>query len=754
MTQSIPISVLFASLAAMTLPLDATAFEMSSKKGCAICHVMWLDAFRTDKETLIEWQPGNVLMKDTQGVVSSEDVCYSCHDGYVEDSRHLVWKYNNHKTFVKPSGKVSVPTSLPLSNKRELYCGTCHTPHGAGAAPTGVEGITSFFREKNVDSSLCEMCHRSEARFDRTNGHPLRVRHDRISSVSANLQGSEAAENPRIVCQTCHRVHGAKGAKIVAVENRNSELCTECHRKQKQVFYSKHDLRRTMPESKNTKQQLPEESGPCGACHIPHHAANKKLWARPFALVNNPSQMCLVCHGEKSHDPIRQVGSHSHPINVKPLPNDTIPESLPLFADSTIRDPDGRMQCFTCHDPHQWELGQPLSITGKDIEGDANNSFLRMPNSILSTLCVTCHLDKNTVLASDHNLNVTAPDEKNISGFTPRESGPCSACHLSHNAMGSKLWAKGRSADSSVTMQMCTACHNRSGAARSKMVGDSDHPIEVKLVRQNRSISPDPTAGVLPLYDDDGNRKANEKIACMTCHDPHRWNPKTANAKGSYSFENLEGTASDSFLRKANAPTSALCNSCHAEQAPITGTAHDLNVTAPAEKNLRDQTVTQSGQCGACHVVHNSPGRVRLWARRLGPTGSSDNILDSLCTSCHSKGNVAQKKTPRIASHPTDRLIINTVLMDKKQGLYTPLFDASGRRAELGSISCASCHDTHRWGFLGKSPNGVRNWRGIGASKFLRTASYNTVCVNCHAEEAPFRYLFFHQPEVRALRPD
>ena len=65
-------------------------------------------------------------MKDTQGVVSSEEICYSCHDGYVNDSRHVVWKDNQHKTFVKPSGNVTVPAVLPLSNRNEIYCGTCH----------------------------------------------------------------------------------------------------------------------------------------------------------------------------------------------------------------------------------------------------------------------------------------------------------------------------------------------------------------------------------------------------------------------------------------------------------------------------------------------------------------------------------------------------------------------------------------------------------------------------------------------------
>ena len=70
-------------LISLIINSPAFAIEMSSKRDCAICHVMWMDDFRTGKETLIEWQPGEVPIKGAQDVVSSEEVCYSCHDGYV-----------------------------------------------------------------------------------------------------------------------------------------------------------------------------------------------------------------------------------------------------------------------------------------------------------------------------------------------------------------------------------------------------------------------------------------------------------------------------------------------------------------------------------------------------------------------------------------------------------------------------------------------------------------------------------------------
>ena len=389
-------------------------------------------------------------------------------------------------------------------------------------------------------------------------------------------------------------------------------------------------------------------------------------------------------------------------------------------------------------------INNPRLIFADEPTGNLDSENSRAIIELLLEL----HRDYSTTLVmATHNLEVTAPDEKNTVGRKPSESGTCGSCHLPHNAMGAKLWAKNRSADSSLTLQMCTACHNPNGAAKAKLVGGNDHPVEVK-------IGEAATAGELPLYDGEGNKKPDAQIACMTCHEPHRWAPRNTESGEVRGLENREGTAVDSFLRRANAPSSLLCSSCHTRQAALQGSAHDMGVSAPAEKNLRDQRPAQSGQCGACHLVHNSPGRIRLWARPLGPVATTANILDSLCTSCHSKGNVAEKKIPSIATHPRERLLINTVLSDKTRGSYTPVFDGSGQRVDVGDIACPSCHDTHRWGFLKEKTASSEKPQPTGASKFLRTASRNTVCVNCHGPEALFRYLYFHQPETRILRTD
>ncbi len=728
----------------MYLVLASTAFalDISSKRDCVVCHIMWLEDFRTDKESLIEWQPGNVLMADTQGVVSSEEICYSCHDGYINDSRYITWKYNRHKTSVKPSKNVTIPSSLPLNVRGEVYCGTCHSAHGRGAAPHGdPTGKTSLFRETNVDSSLCEKCHSDKADYKLSNGHQVhKVSSLKLPARLFGLGSKQAIEKNIVICQSCHRVHGARGDKLLIIDNRKSELCLVCHEQKRDIINTKHDLRITLPDEKNIKQQSLSESGPCGACHTPHNAAGKKLWARAIKPGNPASQMCMTCHGKDNRHQIKQVGKYSHPINVEPASASAIPADLPLFSPNGAKNPQGRVQCFTCHDIHRWDPSNPDNKGGKDIEGDASNSFLRVSNNLSSTLCLKCHVGKKQLVTSDHNLEVTVPDEKNIQGFTAKVSGPCGACHIPHNATADFIWAKDISENEDFVTQLCTTCHNKKGVAKTKLIGENYHPVNVTLEKYN-------ITSTLPLYDNKGNKKADGKVACITCHEPHVWDP--VNPVTNYPNKNVEGDATNSFLRKANFPSSDLCNACHPDKALIVGTDHDLNVTAPEATNLMGQTVKESGQCGACHLVHNSPNKIKLWARTFGSYFFNDEMINDLCTSCHSEGHIAENKFPAIGTHPKKRLINNIMRNNKSAIDYAPIYDSEGKLINVGNISCPSCHNAHQWSPIVKEKGIGKNLEGNATNSFLRNVSYNNICIDCHGLDAIFRYKYFHSPEER-----
>jgi len=736
----------------LVIPSAVTALEMSSKRGCAICHVMWLDDFRTDKKTLIEWQPGSVLMKDTQGVVSSEEICYSCHDGYVNDSRATVWKYNRHKTFVKPSNNVAVPSTFPLSNKGEIYCGTCHSAHGVGSDSSDGRSLFSpFSREENVDSSLCERCHRKQTNFKRSNSHPIHSTAIKIPEALFELGGVRAGNKNKVICQTCHKVHGAKGEKITIINNTNSKLCIMCHDKQKSLINTKHDMRLLFPDMKNIKQQEVSQSGPCGACHIPHNGANKRLWARQLGSGDLATQMCLSCHGEKSGYDTKHIGNISHPVNDEPTSDSSITDTLPLYAADLTRSPKGRVQCFTCHEVHRWSTNASTDQGSKDIEGDGSNSFLRISCNVSSDLCLDCHKNKKQLITSDHNLIVTAPGEKNIQGLTADQSGPCGACHVPHNASGGHLWAKTIPENKNIVTQLCVGCHNKNGAGKAKLIGDNYHPVNIGFGKLNPQKAGKEISTLLPFYDSAGNRMPDGKegeIVCNTCHEPHTWSPKQTEPVLNYTFKNITGDATNSFLRIANFPSSDLCKVCHAEKALVDGTAHDLKVTAPKAVNLLGQTVKESGICGTCHLVHNSPNPLKLWARRYGPVGYNESSMDALCTTCHSKGNIAAKKVPRIATHPANKLINNIMRVNKDNKNYTLLFDKNGKEVNVGNLSCPSCHNAHQWNpeyrMAKDDPEG--NLTG----KFLRTESYNMVCMDCHGLDALIKYEYFHDPDKRA----
>ena len=240
-------------------------------------------------------------------------------------------------------------------------------------------------------------------------------------------------------------------------------------------------------------------------------------------------------------------------------------------------------------------------------------------------------------------------------------------------------------------------------------------------------------------------------MACLTCHNPHTWSAQTSRSDQKQILQNREGDAASSFLRKANYPTAELCSSCHPNQASVDGTAHDIRAVAPEAVNLLGQTVKMSGTCSACHLVHNGPNKLKLWARPYSPLPENENIMNALCISCHSKGNMAENKVPPVASHPAGRLISNIIRYNKNDEGYTPIYDQYGQETNTGEISCPSCHNAHQWSPLLHQESNLQdqNDYDLDRFRFLRNPSKDIVCINCHGRQALSRYLYFHSPDKR-----
>jgi predicted CXXCH cytochrome family protein len=722
---------------------SADAITRRPSRECLLCHVLWFDDFKTDAQTLLQEKESPIVIAGAVGLASSRKMCDSCHDGYVFDSRVKVIEGNPHHMLKKPPDGLKLPEDFRLDSNNEMYCGTCHTLHDISGGET--VGSTPFLRRANERSEMCMACHTGKTEQQGSTNHPVLRKVNYVSSFEGDQRGAQFGPEGEIICQSCHNPHGRQA--LVAPLS-NSTLCLICHPNQKYLSDTKHDLRTTLPEATNVKQKRAVDSGPCGACHIPHNGIGKRLWARRLEPGDLATQMCLSCHGEKSGYQIKRIGNFSHPTNVEPVSNAETPPKLPLYSNGLFKQARGRVQCPTCHDVHRWAPAAVAANDAENAEGDASNSFLRLSNLSSSALCIECHIDNKQLITSDHNLKVTAPDETNILGFTAGVSGPCGACHVPHNAAGPRLWGRPTSGDQDFFSQLCTGCHNPSGAAQAKLIGENYHPVNVAFKRSTLTGAEEFSDPSLPLYDQDGNRKPNEKVVCMTCHEPHIWNPEKSGALSNYAFTNMEGDAADSFLRKPNSPSSDLCKDCHSGKVLVDGTVHDLNVSAPEATNLLGQTVKASGLCGACHLVHNSPNPLKIWARPFGPIAENESPSSALCTSCHSKGNIAENKIPRIATHPEGKLLNNILHFNREKRNYTLIFDKYGKEVNFGNIACPSCHNAHKWRY--EEVITEDNPEGQPRGRFLRVKVHNVICIDCHGPDALFRYQYFHDPVKRA----
>ncbi|MDJ0805891.1 MAG: cytochrome c3 family protein [Gammaproteobacteria bacterium] len=721
------------------------------------------DFKREDVATLIPYEPRPVEKSGKQDVVSTEKMCFSCHDGFTLDSRPL-WLdgRHNHPVGMKPSDKVVLPeqdgkTVFPLNDDGNVYCGTCHSAHGLSWQESE---SPIFLRVPNVQSSMCMTCHERPADQKEGTNHPvLKALSDKPEKLAAF--GGMFGRNNEVICQSCHTPHAARSMPLTIMDNRQAALCNQCHTDKADLSGSKHDMTIMAPTTKNRKGELVADYGPCLACHVVHDAdQSAPLWGRESIAANKqrPEGLCKSCHKKGGLAKEKTIGAHSHPLSVSIKKLGISPledgwhskhpasgadlKSLPLFDGAGMKTADAdQVSCPTCHDPHNWSINETIKGDPKKIEGDGQSSFLRLAQGVESDLCINCHVDKRSVLLSKHNLSGKQDRAKYRQSANPKthlDQGVCGSCHRAHNGRGAVMSPVERRKNQSQLQSICTSCHVEGGLAGEKTTGKHSHPLLRNLANVGNKTS-------LPLFNKPGQRHPKGRVDCATCHNPHQWNPtrpmSTAGKK-----RDVDGDAKTSFLRLPAAPGSDLCVDCHRNKRPVRGTDHDLRITEKNAVDHQGRNVAQTGVCGQCHSVHNAQARLALWARETAP--DLDPQL-ALCMSCHAKGAAAESKIPRKIMRPHGILLWSNKIRTGKlnpRGLpEIPVFDNRGNRASVGRVRCASCHNPHIWD-ADKPREGMgKNLEGDVTNSFLRNASSSQiVCADCHGVDAIFRYKYFH----------
>lgn len=678
---------------------DAEARKIAAKRECSICHIMWLDEFqRTDVTPLIPYDPKPVMDSGKQDVVSNERNCFSCHDGYILDSR-FVWenKTYSHPVGVEPSDKVDMPSAkeaqmrpelnlFPLNNDGKVYCGTCHSAHGVDWKQ---EESPVFLRAKNIESSICLNCHKNRSTGPDGGNHPI---HKKIDDPPAHLQelGSKFGKEGTVICQSCHRIHGGRDNKLLVASNKNSALCGTCHSDR----YAKDKLQsgqmgthpvNIVSQTVKIPDEIKKEGGKlgekgeiiCQTCHQPHFAEKK---ASILVKRNEDSALCRTCHTQEG-----RVQNTKHNMALKDAEDTNIRGQK--VGQSGV--------CSACHVPHRGKgprmWARPLA-KGEDPMAD---------------LCLSCHsegkiAEHKLVGVNSHPVGREMARLRravDLPGYSEGgiktvgdEAGrvTCASCHNPHqwepidpgksSKPGDPSDASNRFlrvANDGPDSALCQTCHLDKGA-----VGGTKHDAA--------------TMG------DGAKGEGQAPSLCGTCHLPHK-------GKGPRMWARQPVKGVD--------PIASICLSCHNPEGlgnKKTIGEHSHPVDAPIEK--LDIQVAPEGWIGD----PKNPDDVKflkplpLFDDKGDKTHSAGKVM---CASCHD---------------PHTWSLVEGVPAKKGAEMVEGDGQSSFLRIPNGAAAalCANCHWDKRPIGLSKhnlaiTAPGVKNVLGQAADK-------TAVCLNCH----------------------
>lgn len=451
--------------------------QADTAKKCAICHYRWVAAF------FLEGRSTPIASANVpDDVVGRPEMCLSCHDGSVRDSRDKICNDPGHRIGIRPSNRVKIPENFPLDDNGCMQCTTCHTPH---AVPKREGHLVDFFlRAPNRDSSFCALCHQNHAGGLDNGNHPLGITVPSAPLVILRSGGRFGGEHGnRIICETCHIPHGGVSSSFLLLPAEDTQtlsiLCETCHTQQPDKTNAKgsafsHPVdiqpggRATVPAKWPTGEPLIRGTRGglvCRTCHRPHQATSKQ------SLLTGPpgkDAQCLCCHPAQA-----SVQGTPHDLRRHPSGSSGI--------------------CSPCHAVHEAPVKEYLwaAPRGRPFLSEHDREIAGGTHNLMVSLCTGCH-DQGGIAAahvprdglhpeafSARLPGITAQLQKNRvylydGSGRPSAQGSiaCATCHDAHRwgdtaASRSDLVQKGASSKGflrkAVSKNLCAACHGAEG---------------------------------------------------------------------------------------------------------------------------------------------------------------------------------------------------------------------------------------------------------------------------------------------------
>jgi len=442
-----------------------------------------------------------------------------------------------------------------LVGRRARSCTICHIEwfesYTDTSGQTLVEPLPEMANDPIVSrSKMCLSCHDgsvgdSRARVWQDHGH----RTDIAPPSDMKVPDALPLVNGTIKCRTCHSAHtsgqfNADFAKAIFLRTDQSvgSLCISCHTPSHAgMEHGSHpmgSMKIEVPvELVNAGARVERDATQitCVVCHTSHGSPYDNLMVLPAS----ENTLCTSCHAALAPESFAAGMHASHPLT--PSLN---PQHQQAVANLGMRlGADEQLICLSCHDMHH-------------AKGKQHLLPLDMANG---ALCLGCHTDMQSVTQTTHDLRRSRPEVANRAGVTPTSGGPCSSCHMFHQAARTpETFAFDKAGQ-------CITCHQADRCASNKLLGERNHPGE----------------------------------SCLDCHDPHT-------------------NAFDHFMRGQPAE---VCSNCHADQAQLVGGGHDAARQRSAWPEVAAMTEDRCLACHRPHSTSKQRGMRVEPCGRSGPMG-------------------------------------------------------------------------------------------------------------------------------------
>ena len=468
-----------------------------------------------------------------------------------------------------------------------------------------------------------------------------------------------------------------------------------------------------------------DEKNTCVFCHTVHKTSGQTpLWSHGMSSVSNyivyssptlkatvgqpdgSSRLCLSCHDGTVA--LGLVSCRATPIPMQggvttlPSGNSNLGTDLsgdhPISfiydqnlaqLDNHIKDPstlgkkirldhNKKLQCATCHDPHDDQFGK----------------FLVMDNTA-SALCLACHTDPAWA-GSSHSTSPTLPAALAAKKLAPTKkvvtvaSQACASCHVPH-----KAGSKARLLIGAKEEQTCFSCHN--GTVVQKNLTTEFNKASVHPVLQ--------TSAEHSLAEDPVNSPRH--TACADCHNAHAANNTAALAPTSPgTIAGVRGITAGGALISEAGNEFELCFRCHADSvnrgpARVTRQVPETNKRIQlSPSNLSFHPVETTGR------NPNVPSLIAPW--------TTASLM--YCTDCHNNdqgpkaGGTGPNGPHGSAFAPLlERQLVLTDFSNESAASYALCYKCHSRDSILGDQSfkyhrkhivddqtaCTTCHDSH-----------------------------------------------------------